>query len=65
MVFDLGAAKLTGDFAQVGLHNLFKVRASRGFFAQDDFANHRFDIGIRQLHRNLETAEQTLQVGHA
>ena len=62
---DGGAGQVTRDLTQVGLHHLFDRCLGFGLLRQDDLADHRVHIGIRQLDAHGKAAFELLEVGGA
>ena len=64
-VFELGAAQMAGNFAEVVAPDAVDFGLSRRFLGEDDFAGDVFHIPITQGDLHREATHQALQVGHA
>ena len=64
-VFQLGAAQVAGDFAEVGAPNLFHLGLGRGFFGKNDLTGDVLNVPVPQHDLHGKAAHQALQVGHA
>ena len=56
------ACQVSGDLAQIGLHDLLNGRLGFRLLGQNDLTNDRIDIGIGEFHADGETSFELLQV---
>ena len=59
-LFDQAAFQLLGHLTGVGLQHLLHVGLGIGAFLQDHLADHRFHVGVRQLHSDAEAVFEFL-----